>query len=84
MDRGTSPKSPEAFEILIQLTEMATKHVEDQAELANQLGKAQESMKSEVADFQFPTLLTLEEEAFLEKVGKEMESQYNQEIKDNG
>lgn len=80
MEKGTSPKSAEAFDILIQLTEMATKHVEDQEELANQLEKAQKSMKSGEADFQFPTFLTLEEEDFLEKIGIEMELQYNQEV----
>lgn len=83
MEKGTSPKSPEAFDVLIQLTKMATKHVEDQEELANQLEKAQESMKRDEADFQFPTFLTPEEEAFLEEIGKEMESQYNQEVRDD-
>jgi len=83
MNKGASPQSPEAFDLLIQLTEMATRHVEDKEALANQLEQAQELMGSDVADFQFPTFLTEEEEAFLEEIGKEMETLYNKEIKDD-
>lgn len=83
MKEGASPQSSEAFDILIRLTEMATRHVDSKEELADQIEKAQESMKLDRVDFKFPTFLTPEEETFLEEIGKEMESQYNQEIKDS-
>jgi DNA-binding transcriptional MerR regulator len=73
---GASPQSPEAFDVLIKLTELATKHVDDKELLAEQLEKARESMEPDVMDFQFPTFLTPEEEAFLEEIGKSMEALY--------
>ncbi|MDG5789043.1 MerR family transcriptional regulator [Evansella sp. AB-P1] len=78
---GVSPNSPEAFEVLIKLTELATKHVENKEELADQLEKAQELMETEVMDFQFPTILTPEEEAFLIEIGKYMEALYKRSEK---
>lgn len=41
-------------------------------------------MESDVADFQFPTILTPEEEAFLEEVSKSMEEMYNENEKGEG
>lgn len=79
MKKGVSPKSPEAFDILARLTEMATRHVDNKEELADQLEKALEMMESDVPDFQFPTFLTPEEEGFLEEIGKSMEALYNQD-----
>ena len=81
MKEGASPKSPEAFEVLNKLTEMITKDVENKEELAEQLEKAQELMESDVMDFQFPTILTPEEEAFLDEIGKSMEALYNKNEK---
>ncbi|RWR09296.1 MerR family transcriptional regulator [Siminovitchia fortis] len=81
MKEGASPQSPEAFDILIKLTEMATRHVDDKEELAEQLEKAQELMESDVINFQFPTFLTPEEESFIEEIGKGMEALYNQNNK---
>lgn len=77
--RGASPHSPEAFELLSRLTQMATRHMDDQEGLADQLEKAQEAMESEIADFQFPTILTKEEESFLAEIGRGMEALYDQE-----
>lgn len=81
MKEGASPQSPEAFDVLIKLTEMATKHVDNKEELAEELEKAQELMESDVIDFKFPTFFTPEEEAFLEEIGKSMEALYNQNEK---
>lgn len=78
MKEGVSPQSPEAFDVLVKLTELATKHVENKEELAEQLEKAQELMEADVMDFQFPTILTPEEEAFLKEIGKSMEALYNE------
>ncbi|MBW8350652.1 MerR family transcriptional regulator [Bacillus sp. IITD106] len=74
MKEDASPQSPEAFDILIKLTEMAIRHVDNKEELAEQLEKARELMESDVIDFQFPTFLTPEEESFLEETGKAMEA----------
>ncbi|PWA06011.1 MerR family transcriptional regulator [Pueribacillus theae] len=79
MKEGASPKSPEAFDVLVKLTELATKHVDNKDELAEE--KAQELMESDVMDFKFPTFLTSEEEAFLEEIGKSMEALYNENEK---
>lgn len=76
LEKGVAPESPEAFELLVRLTELATKHVDQKEELASQLEKAQESMKADNFNFQFPSLLTAEEEAFIEKIGKAMEALY--------
>lgn len=51
MKENVSPKSPEAFEVLIKLTELVTKNVEDKEKFANQVEKAQELTKAEVIDF---------------------------------
>ncbi|PMC33762.1 MerR family transcriptional regulator [Bacillus sp. UMB0899] len=72
------PQSPEAFDVLVKLTELATKHVENKEELAEQLVQAQEVMESDVMNFQFPTLLTPDEEAFLLEIGRVMEALYNE------
>src|SRR5699024_10824396 len=48
MNKGASPRSPEAVDLLIQLTEMATRHVEDKEELAEQLEQAQALMEADV------------------------------------
>lgn len=84
MKEGVSPDSPEAFDVLVKLTEMATRHVENKEELAEQLEKAQELMDSNIMDFQFPTFFTPEEEAFLEDVRKSMEALYNENKKKKG
>ncbi|WP_175640401.1 MerR family transcriptional regulator [Metabacillus schmidteae] len=73
-----TPQSPEAFDVLVKLTELATKHVENNEELAEQLVQAQEVMESDVMNFQFPTLLTPDEEAFLLEIGRVMEALYNE------
>lgn len=75
---GASPQSPEAFDVLLKLTDLATKHVDNKDELAEQLEKSLELMESDVVDFKFPTIFTPEEEAFLEDIGKAMESLYNE------
>lgn len=66
LKEGASPESSEAFEVLIKLTELATKHIENKDELVEQLEKAQDLMESDIMNFQFPTILTPEEEAFLD------------------
>lgn len=81
MKEGASPQSPEAFDVLVKLTELVTKHVDNKEDLAEQLEKAQELMESDVMDFQFPTFLTPEEESFLEEIGKSMEALYNENEK---
>lgn len=43
IEKNTPPQSPEAFDILIRLTEMATRHVDNKDELADQLEKAQKN-----------------------------------------
>ncbi|WP_102272153.1 MerR family transcriptional regulator [Cytobacillus massiliigabonensis] len=78
MKEGVSPQSPEAFDVLVKLTELATKHVDNKEDLAEQLEKAQELMEAEEINFQFPTILTLEEETFLKEIGKSMEALYNE------
>lgn len=81
MKEGASPQSPEAFDVLIKLTELATKHVENIEEFVEQLEKAQEIMEKDVADFQFPNIFTPEEAAFLEAIGKAMEAVYKESEK---
>ncbi|WP_394184116.1 MerR family transcriptional regulator [Metabacillus halosaccharovorans] len=78
MKDEVSPQSPEAFDVLVKLTELATKHVENKEELADQLVQAQEVMESDVINFQFPTLLTPKEEAYLLEIGRVMEALYNE------
>lgn len=84
MKEGASPQSPEAFDILTQLTEMATRHVDNKEKLAEQLERAQGLMESEEMYFQFPTILTPEEASFLEEIGKRMEALYNENKIDEG
>lgn len=76
MKQGVSPQSPEAFDLLVKLTELATKHVDNKEELQEQLEKAQELMEPDEMDFKFPTILTPEEEAYIEEIGKSMEALY--------
>lgn len=64
MKKDVSPTSPEAFDVLIKLTEMATRHVDDKDALLEQFEKAQEMIDTDVADFQFPNFLTEEEGNF--------------------
>jgi len=78
MKEGVSAQSSEAFNLLVKLTEMATRHVDDKEKLAKELEKAQELMGSDVANFHFPSFLTPEEEAYLEEIGKSMEAMYNE------
>lgn len=73
---GVSPESPEAVDILIKLTELATRHVDNKEALAEQLEKAQQLVEEDDIDFKFPTFLTAEEENYLEKIGKSMEALY--------
>lgn len=80
MKEGVSPQTPEAFNVLVKLTEIATRHIDDKEEFAKELEKAQAAMESETIDFKFPIFLTKEEEAFLEEIGKSMEALFN----DNG
>lgn len=79
MKKNASPGSPEAFNIPIKLTEMATRHIDNKEELAKELEKAQELMESDVTNFQFPTILTPEEETFLLQIGKSMEALFTSE-----
>ncbi|MFE8699688.1 MerR family transcriptional regulator [Cytobacillus sp. FJAT-54145] len=78
MKEDASPKSPEAFNVLIKITELATKHVEDKEELAKELEKLQELSESELLDYKFPTFFTREEEEFLMEIGRSMEALYNE------
>ena len=78
MSDGASPQSPEAFNVAVKLSEIAMKHVDDKEELAKQMQKVQESMKTEKVDFKFPTILTPEEEAFLAEIGKSIKALYEQ------
>lgn len=80
--KGCSPQSPEAFDVLIKLTELATQHIGNIEELADQLEKAQELMSSDMIDFKFPSFLTQEEEAFLEETGKAMEALYKEKAEE--
>jgi len=75
---GASPQSPEAFDVLVKLTELATKQIENKEAFAEQLEQAQQSMESDVMDFQFPNFFTPEEAAFVEAIGKSMEALYKQ------
>ncbi|KAB8133579.1 MerR family transcriptional regulator [Gracilibacillus oryzae] len=79
MNRGVSPQSPEAFHLIIEVTEMATKHIDNKEELAEQLEKAQELLDPDMADFKFPTFLTVEEEAYLLEIGEAMEALYGED-----
>lgn len=76
MQEDVSPSSPEAFEVLTELTEMATRHMEDTEAFAEELEKAQKRMEQETADFQFPTMLTPEQDAYLIKIGEVMRELY--------
>ncbi|MCG5104096.1 MerR family transcriptional regulator [Oceanobacillus alkalisoli] len=76
MQDSVPANSPEAFELLMELTELATRHVEDKEAFAIELEKAQELMDQEIMDFQFPTMLTPEQESYLMKIGEEMEALY--------
>lgn len=76
MSDGASPQSPEAFNVAIKLSEIAMKNVENKEVLAKQIKKAQNSMKADIVDFKFPTILTPEEEAFLEAIGNSMKASY--------
>ncbi|MFO1446083.1 MerR family transcriptional regulator [Bacillus sp. Bva_UNVM-123] len=75
---GASPQSPEAFNVLVKLTDIVTKHVEDKEEFAEQMKRAMEEMESDVIDFQFPNFFTSEETAFIEAIGKSMEALYRE------
>ncbi|MGG2091515.1 hypothetical protein AB1283_02025 [Bacillus sp. S13(2024)] len=81
MNDGASPQSPEAFNVAVKLSEIAMKHVDNKEELAKQMQKAQESMEADIVDFKFPTILTPEEEVFLEEIGKSIKAQYEAEQK---
>lgn len=78
MQDNVPANSPEAFELLMGLTELATRHVEDKEAFAMELEKAQELMDQETMDFQFPTMLTSEQESYLMKIGEEMEALYKE------
>lgn len=78
MQEGVAPSSPKAFEVLIELTEMATRHIEDTEVFAEELEKAQELMEKETMDFQFPNFLTPEEEVYLTEIGEAMEALYKE------
>ncbi|WP_342535798.1 MerR family transcriptional regulator [Sporosarcina sp. FSL K6-3508] len=80
MRDGLSPHSPEAFEVAVKLSEIAMKHVDDKEELAKQMQKAQESMKADSVNFTFPTILTQEEEAFLEAIAKSIKALYGENV----
>lgn len=77
MSDGASPQSPEAFNVAVKLSEIAMKHVDNKEELAKQMQEVQESMEADAVDFKFPTILTPEEEAFLEEIGKSIKALYN-------
>lgn len=76
MQDNTPADSQEAFGLLIELTEMATRHILNIDEFAEDLEKAQEIMKQDTMDFQFPSMLTPEQEAYIMKIGEEMEALY--------
>jgi len=76
---GASPQSPEAFNVAVKLSEIAMKHVNNKEELAKQMEKALQSMEAEPVDFKFPTILTPEEEVFLEEIGKSIKELYKAE-----
>lgn len=76
MQEDVSPSSPEAFEVLTELTEMATRHMEDTEAFAEEVEKAQKRMEQETVDFQFPTMLTPEQDAYLIKIGEVMKELY--------
>lgn len=78
MSDGVSPKSPEAFDVAVKLSVIATKHVDNKEELAKQLERALESMETDLVDFKFPTILTPEEEVFLEEIAKSMKELYDE------
>ncbi|WP_247105776.1 MerR family transcriptional regulator [Halalkalibacter sp. APA_J-10(15)] len=75
---GIAPQSQEAFDVLIKLTDVATKHVEDKEELALQLEQIEDLTESDMIDFQFPSFWTKEEEAYLMEIGKAMEAMYRE------
>ncbi|MUV37834.1 Mercuric resistance operon regulatory protein [Lentibacillus sp. JNUCC-1] len=76
MSDGVSPESPQAINLAVRLSDIATKHIENKEELAKQMEKALESVETETVDFKFPTILSPEEEAFLEEIGKSIKAQY--------
>lgn len=78
MSDGVSPQSPEAFDVAVKLSEIATKHVDNKEELAEQMEKALKSIEVDTVDFKFPTILTPEEEVFLEEIGKSIKALYNE------
>lgn len=81
MSEGASPQSPEAFNVAVKLSEIAMKHADNKEELLKQMQEVQASMKPDIANFNFPTILTPEEEAFLEEIGKSIKASYNQDGK---
>lgn len=73
LKNGVAPDEQEAFDLLIEMMEMATRHMTDIEAFASELEKFQESLEKEIPDFNFPSFLSPEEEAYLEEVGKAME-----------
>lgn len=88
INREVPPDAPEAFEVLVRITELAMMNVENKDEFAEQLEKLQESGAEVLSDFQFPTFFTKEEEQYLHDIGLAMEALYMEseesEMSDNG
>ncbi|WP_062049700.1 MerR family transcriptional regulator [Bacillus sp. JCM 19034] len=82
MKEGVPPQSPQAFDLLAKLTDLALKHVDDPEEFAKQLEQVDDIQNSEELNFQFPTFFNSEEEAYILEIGKSMEALYN-ESKEN-
>ncbi|WP_246516524.1 hypothetical protein [Salicibibacter cibarius] len=79
VQKDASPSSPEAFDVVKKMTELATKNIKDEdlEMFAEQLEKAQAITESEEIDFYLPNFFTSEEEAFIEDILKEMEALQN-------
>lgn len=76
MSDGVNPQSPEAHNVAIKLSEIVMKHVNNKEDLVIQMQKAKVSMEPDIVNFKFPTIFTLEEEAYLEEVGKSIKETY--------
>ncbi|KGA98357.1 MerR family transcriptional regulator [Alkalihalobacillus alcalophilus ATCC 27647 = CGMCC 1.3604] len=78
MKNGVAPNSNEAFQVVIRMTDIMTRNIEDKEALLEQFEKFEVEFVMSEAEFQVPNFFTKEEEVWLDEVGKAMEEQFKQ------
>jgi DNA-binding transcriptional MerR regulator len=68
-----SPQSPEAKEVLVQMTDLVFRNVKQDENFFKQLEENKEVHEAEMNDFRFPNFFTPEEEAFLQQIAEAMQ-----------